>query len=249
MWVLFALLLAPFVWAHAVAGWWGVVGLAASILGAFMLWVWLMMVTEQPGDLQAATPPKPWQPRVDSKNGSPLFDESWQDRVERITNAAELERRNQPDPAKDVSPPSQAWQATANIGWSEIERLIAVGDWDSARAALQRVSYGMVSEDEDTKARFSFFMGQFALRDPFFKAVMDAALPAIERSPGIRQAAMYKGMSEDKKELLRYVLYFAAELGHIVRVKKGNSYALYLPAWQPSHDTTAQTYKLPPPRS
>lgn len=123
--------------------------------------------------------------------------------------------------------PAQAWQTTVNKGFSEIDRLIAQGDWDSARAALQHIAYGMVDAEPEAKAEFTSTMSRFAERDPLFANVLQAALPAIEQTPGIKQADLYRGMAEDQKELIRYVLYFAAELGRIVRVKSGNSYALY----------------------
>ncbi len=85
----------------------------------------------------------------------------------------------------------------------------------------------MPDADPETKAKFTAAMCQFAVRDPLFQSVMLAAQPVITESPGITQAKLYAGMSDEKKELIRYVFYFAAESGKIVRQKKGNSYALY----------------------
>jgi hypothetical protein len=67
---------------------------------------------------------------------------------------------------------------------------------------------------------------EFASEDPLYKQVMAKILPMVEASPGMLQSTIYKGQSEEIKEQMRYVLYFANELGHIHRVKKGNSYKL-----------------------
>lgn len=132
-----------------------------------------------------------------------------------------------------VPPMPKPRPSTSVTGLPEIDQHIAIDDWNSARAALQRIAYTMVDADAGTKAAFTSVMTAFAAADPFFRATLDAALPTIAGQPGIKQADLYRGMSDEKKELIRYVFYFAAELGQIVRVKKGNSYALYLPGQQP----------------
>ena len=210
------LALVPGLWAYGTGGWFGVLGLIAGVVGAFMLWVWVVHISQQ-----AATPPqqalpvKPWAP-------APYSAEDHEFAL-RQTAA----RRRTDESVQQTVSPQQAWQTTQITGWPEIDRLMAIGEWDSARAALQRVAYTVVNEGADTKAKFTHLMSEFALQDPLFESVMRAVTPVINQSPGVRQASLYKGMAEDKKELIRYVLYFAAELGQIVRVKKGNSYALF----------------------
>jgi hypothetical protein len=53
--------------------------------------------------------------------------------------------------------------------------------------------------------------------------------PLVQANPGMVQSQIYKDEPDHIKEQMRYVLYFAHELGHIHRVKKGNSYKLYPP--------------------
>jgi hypothetical protein len=55
-------------------------------------------------------------------------------------------------------------------------------------------------------------------------------------SPGIKQSDLTKKLkgNDEALEALRYVLYFASELGQIVRIKKGNTYLLYLPGAAPT---------------
>lgn len=202
-----AILLAPFIWAYAVAGWLGVVGLATCIVGAFMLWVWLVQISERPAAQLPAQPSSTWQPALVIYSPD---DDTFTSR-ELIA--------------------SQSLQGTLTLGLPEIDRLIATGDWNAARAALQRIAYGMVDVDAENKARFTKAMTLFASLDPFYASVMQLVHPVVNDSPGMRQAALYKGMTDEKKELIRYVLYFAAELGQIIRVKKGNSYALYPQGW------------------
>ena len=105
------------------------------------------------------------------------------------------------------------------------------GDIDGARQVMQRLAY-LVHEDRDTHpeqvAEFTRLMCMFVEIDPLFKAGVQAVLPVIAKSPGIRQTELYPAMNLDV-ELCRYVLYFAHETGHIRRVKKGNTYQVYLP--------------------
>lgn len=105
------------------------------------------------------------------------------------------------------------------------------GDYDWARQQLQRIAYGMVgrSVTEAQRKEFTSLMTQFAIEDPLYNEVMERLLPLVQANPGMVQSQIYKGESDEIKEQMRYVLYFANELGHIQRVKKGSSYKLYLP--------------------
>lgn len=132
-------------------------------------------------------------------------------------------------PPTSEPPPPQAWQETVLRGAEELDRLVSIGDWDSAREALQRISYGMVDASRDEKAAFTEAMCKFAARDPLLHRVMAVVLPLIEKAPGLVQSKLYPHVPDVSPELVRYVLYYAAELGQIERIKKGNSYALYAP--------------------
>lgn len=136
--------------------------------------------------------------------------------------------------AKPVEPNKPVQSRPVDSAWLEhceaIERAWKRGDYDWARQQLQQVAYSMVGNsvtDED-RANFTQLMTEFANEDPLYKQVMERVLPLVRDNPGILQSQIYKGQSDEIKEQMRYVLYFANELGHIRRIKKGNSYQLML---------------------
>lgn len=105
------------------------------------------------------------------------------------------------------------------------------GDYDLARQQLQQIAYSMVGSsvtDED-RANFTKLMAEFANEDPLYNEVMAKVIPLLRANPGMLQSQIYQGQPDDIKEQMRYVLYFANELGHIKRIKKGSSYMLMLP--------------------
>lgn len=112
---------------------------------------------------------------------------------------------------------------------ADIIGAINSGDWDWARAALQKIAYSMVGSGvtQAQKDEFKGLMIYFADRDPLYKALLKQLLPVIKREPGILQSKIYDFAPEYDQETIRYVLYFAHELGDINRVKKGRSYNLF----------------------
>jgi hypothetical protein len=118
----------------------------------------------------------------------------------------------------------------ADVNYFEyIEDTWKRGDFDAARKMLQKIAYSMVGKDitKEEKDYFTGFMADFAREDPLYKDVMLRLLPIVSSNPGMLQSKIYEGQPDDIKEQMRYVLYFANELGHIRRVKKGNSYQLF----------------------
>ncbi len=113
----------------------------------------------------------------------------------------------------------------------EIENAWGRGDYDWARQQLQRIAYGMIepSVTDAQRADFTRLMTAFAKEDPLYKDVMERVVPLVQANPGMLQSQIYKDQPDHIKEQMRYVLYFANELGHIKRIKKGNSYQLMLP--------------------
>ena len=104
------------------------------------------------------------------------------------------------------------------------------GDWGAARDFLQKIAYGIHDATPDDQRIFKKVMTIFAESDPLYQQCIKAILPFVAQSPGIKQTALYPHMAAAPDvEHARYVLYFAHELGHIVRRKKGNSYEVYLP--------------------
>ncbi len=113
----------------------------------------------------------------------------------------------------------------------DIETAWARGDYDWARQQLQKIAYGMVGDSVTDTQRKSFtrLMTNFAREDPLYQEVMARVIQLVQANPGMLQSQIYKGQPDHIKEQMRYVLYFANELGHIKRIKKGNSYKLLPP--------------------
>ena len=108
--------------------------------------------------------------------------------------------------------------------------MVASGDWGAARRFLQKIAYGISDASADEQRIFKKIMTIFAESDPMYQQCVKNIKPLIEENPGIKQTALYPHMAAaPDTENCRYVLYFAHELGDIVRRKKGNSYEVYLP--------------------
>lgn len=126
-----------------------------------------------------------------------------------------------------VSPPQRsAWEEHCE----RIEQAWRSGDYDWARAQLQKIAYSMVdtSASDEERALFKKTMMRFAAEDPLYLEVMARLRPLLVANPGVLQSEIYKGQSDEIKEQMRYVLYFAEALGEVTRKKKGRSYSLYL---------------------
>jgi hypothetical protein len=95
---------------------------------------------------------------------------------------------------------------------------------------------------------------EFVLRDPYYKKLMKPLLQIIEKNNGILQSEITKYFQRSDwgalklynrpvlKDDIYYALYFADKFGHIIRIKKGRSYQLYLPGTI----ETANTIKATP---
>lgn len=121
-------------------------------------------------------------------------------------------------------------EVTGHPVFVELSPMLAVGDWGAARRFLQKIAYGINTASVDDQRIFKKIMTIFAEADPLYQQCMRGIRPFIEASPGIKQTALYPHMAAaPDTEHCRYVLYFADELGDIVRRKKGNSYEVFLP--------------------
>lgn len=111
----------------------------------------------------------------------------------------------------------------------EIIEAFERSDYDLMRRILQQIAYGMVDDrhTEQEKKQFKLIMTYFASRDPLVEDIMALLYPVIKDNEGILQSKIYPFAPEYDAETIRYVLYFAYELGDIVRVKKGRSYQLF----------------------
>lgn len=101
--------------------------------------------------------------------------------------------------------------------------------FDQMRDYLQKIAYGMVGKnvDEQDKQDFKEIVTYFASRDPLYSDLIKMLLPVIAKNEGMLQSTIYPYLSGYSQETVRYVLYFAHELGDIKRIKKGRSYELY----------------------
>ena len=114
---------------------------------------------------------------------------------------------------------------------AEIVAAWDAGNYDLARAALQKVAYGMVGPgvSEDNKQLFRNLMAEFAKEDPLYRELMTKIKPLVLARPGILQTDLYPALPQYDQEVIRYVTYFGHEIGDIHRRKKGRTYEL-LPA-------------------
>lgn len=128
-----------------------------------------------------------------------------------------------------------AYEERIEIDWPEqikqIEKAMKSGNYDFARTWLQKLAYTISSKNVPVEfhARFKELMISFAHEDPLYSKVISLILPVIKLEPGILQSDLMKKFTQFNPDEFRYVLYFSAEIGTIVRVKKGRSYALFLP--------------------
>lgn len=108
------------------------------------------------------------------------------------------------------------------------------GNWDAARQLLRSIAWGTHrTSTAEFKSQFKALVAGFAKRDPLFNRVVPEMTAHIQANPGCIQSQLTKLFTHVDIEDLRYVLYYAEALGLIVRVRKGNSYAIYLPDHAP----------------
>jgi tetratricopeptide (TPR) repeat protein len=159
--------------------------------------------------------------------------------VEQAQRSAAFEARR---PARRSGSPDllMAMNAKSKLGASSDELMAlyrAVDDalkrmaFDQARGFLQKIAYTMVDKSASPyeKDRFKQLMTRFATVDPLYREVLDVVKPLVSMTPGLIQSKVYPHIEKYDAETIRYALYFAHELGDLVRIKKGRSYALYLP--------------------
>lgn len=116
--------------------------------------------------------------------------------------------------------------------FQQIDQARRSGDYDFARVWLQKFAYTITGNDsvsQEVKDRFKRLMTEFAKEDPLYREVMAHVKPLVMQQPGIVQSTIYKKFPHLEQETIRYVLYFAHEIGDITRRKKGRSYELMPP--------------------
>lgn len=121
------------------------------------------------------------------------------------------------------------WEAQ----FQEIDRARYAGDYDFARMWLQKFANYITGNEhvsQGLKDRFKLAMTAFAKEDPLYCEVIKAVRFVVMNCPGLLQTKTYQLFPHHDQESIRYVLYFAHELGDITRRKKGRSYELFLPS-------------------
>nr|DAP42099.1 MAG TPA: hypothetical protein [Caudoviricetes sp.] len=128
----------------------------------------------------------------------------------------------------------------------------AQGDFLKARVSYMQATE--ILKNRCSKNEYKQYMSslqkmydEFVLRDPYYKELMYRLLQIIEKNNGILQSDITKDFQHADwgklqqynrstlKDDIYYALYFAERFGHVVRIKKGNSYLLYLPGTEPKH--------------
>lgn len=112
--------------------------------------------------------------------------------------------------------------------WHDFKAQFDSDDWNQKRQFLQKIAYGIAAHPRREQDVFKLFMTVFAESDPLYRLCLAQLLPVVTATPGIKQTDLYGHMpAAPDVELARYVLYFAHELGEVVRVKKGRTYQVY----------------------
>lgn len=112
--------------------------------------------------------------------------------------------------------------------WHDFKTQFDSDDWDQKRQFLQKIAYGIAAHPQREQDVFKLLMTVFAESDPLYRQCLAQVLPVVAATPGVKQTDLYQHMpAAPDVELARYALYFAHELGEVVRVKKGRTYQVY----------------------
>lgn len=155
-------------------------------------------------------------------------------RVEAAMQAGQVIRRAAAPPPPPPLPTPSSMQKEPPAAKHEIvnpfdvQSAIDRGDWAAARLALQKHAYGILDASDAVKREFAALVARFTQIDPLYRDCMAVVRPLVAARPGLRQTELYAHLPVSVEDA-RYVLYFAAELGHVFRRKKGNSYEVFPP--------------------
>lgn len=165
-------------------------------------------------------PPKPIDPAANwlTRIYTPIKDCSIPQREDHVYIRTPQQQKKKPD---------DAWIRLLQ----NIENAWESGNYDWARQKLQEIAYSMVSKSVSDEQRFAFkqVMTDFAATDPLYRDMLISIQPLIIKEPGVIQSKVYKYFPSYSVEEMRYFFYFAHELGHLSRRKKGSSYQLFPP--------------------
>ncbi len=113
-------------------------------------------------------------------------------------------------------------------------RLHSKGAFDAARQSYAKWIESIRQQNENTDGALASQLAgakrefsEFVRDDPCYLQLLPTLLEMIRATPGILQTDVYKRLPGRTRTELSYVLYFAADHGHLIRRKKGRTYALY----------------------
>lgn len=110
----------------------------------------------------------------------------------------------------------------------EMIELFKIGNFDELRMLISQLAYKFASTPQsDAVKKIGMF---FVKRDPMYIDILSKVQKIVSKNQGIKQSTIYNDVSPDgaySVEDMRYVLYYAAEYGDIIRKPFGNSYKLY----------------------
>ncbi|PPD34189.1 MAG: hypothetical protein CTY19_04860 [Methylomonas sp.] len=125
----------------------------------------------------------------------------------------------------------------------EVKTAWEAGDFEFARTWLQKLAYRLSTEQapQSVHDEFKALMTAFTREDPLYADVMKSVLPVIAENPYVIQSELSKQFPEFDPEQFRYAMYYAEQIGDVLRTKKGRSSALSIP--EPKAEKTKQTQK------
>lgn len=132
-----------------------------------------------------------------------------------------------PDPRYPLNIGPIPLQLAMHVGSARAAR--EAGDIDAARAHYQRAAYGFNQLSPEQNEALKQEIAGLTRSDPFYLDGLELMRQQLANTPGVLQADLTRGLEPRAIEAARYVLYYADQLGDIVRVKSGRSYRLYLP--------------------
>lgn len=116
-------------------------------------------------------------------------------------------------------------------GWMLEARLaLQAHNEDAARLYYQKAAYGSPHLTAEQNQTLKAEITQFVATDSKYQYYIAPLRQAVQQNEGILQSKLYAVLDvhdEQNKEAIRYIAYFAHELGDIVRIKSGRSYRLY----------------------
>lgn len=118
------------------------------------------------------------------------------------------------------------------------------GKWDEAADRYARASYlaTQLNLPAEEVAALHLERYQAVADQPIYRRGIAVVREHLARNPGELQSTLTKTVGENAEDL-RFLLYCAEQVGHVVRVKHGRSYRLFLPG------QSISTSEKPPKKS